>query len=167
MQIIVVRKNLQKSTVNGLSVEKLPPFLRKKVISLLRKLPTDLKRIEIKKKVKDAILEITQGNITPDLIRNKKTKAEFLKKMGLLRWYFSGHWYIHNSRALTPPVRCAHCHIIRQKPNTKYCLNPECPSHQKWKLIIGPSYKKPRMKEYSRAYVSKQMGQQRKAGWRT
>jgi len=143
MQITRVEDNVRKSRVDRVEVNELPKGLRFRMVRLLNRLKR-VKQIKIKGKTQDALFEFLDKNVTLKSF-DKKVKKEFLNTIELLRWYLSGHWY-----TMSPPgaiggeVHCANCNYSTIAGSLElYCPSPSCPSHQKWRMVIGPLYKPP------------------------
>lgn len=144
MQIIRVEDNVRKSKVDRVEVSELPKGLRIRMVRLLNKLK-EVKQINIKGKTQDALFEFMDRNVILKSF-DKKIKKEFLNTIELLRWYLGKHWY-----SMSPPgaiggdVCCADCNYSRIAGSPElYCPSLSCPSHQKWRMVIGPLYKPPK-----------------------
>jgi hypothetical protein len=141
MQIIRVEGDVKKSRVDKNEVSGLPKGLRIKMLGLLNKL-TGVKRINDDEGVRNALFELSDRNVTIDFF-GRDVKKEFLRTADLLRWYLGRHWY-----SMSPPgtiggtIHCADCYYstVAGAAHT-YCPIPSCPSHKKWREVIGPSYK--------------------------
>ncbi len=162
MQIIRVEDNVRESRVDGDKVNDLPKGLRVKTVMLLNRLK-GVKRISIENKIQDALFELHDKNVTLKSF-DSKTRKEFLETIELLIWYLGEHWY-----SMGPPgviggtVHCADCHYSEIAGSPGDCPSPSCPSHKKWRMVIGPSYVPP--KEDPRfTEIKKQMEEIAKSG---
>ena len=153
MQITRVEANVRKSRIAGIDVDGLPKVLRMRMVKLLKKLE-GVKRINVEGKVQDAIFELSDRNVTLNFF-NRKLRREFVKTTDLLRWYQGPHW--HSTRGVIGGrVHCIHCGYSRPPGFFgSYCPNSGCPSYEKWRQIIGPSYKPP--EDPSMANLTRQM----------
>jgi hypothetical protein len=141
MQITRVEANVRKSRIGRVDVDKLPKALRMRTVRLLNKLE-GVKRINIESRAQDAIFELSDRNVTLDFF-DRKLRREFVKTIDLLQWYQGPHWH-STPGVIGGPVRCTHCGYTRLPGFfSSYCPNSGYPSHEKWRQIIGPSYKPP------------------------
>ena len=141
MQITRVEANVRKSRIAGADVDGLPKALRMRTVRLLNKLE-GVKRISIEGEAKDAIFELSDRNVTLNFF-NYKLRREFVKTIDLLQWYQGPHWH-STPGVIGAPVHCTHCGYSRLPGFfSSYCPNSGCPSREKWRQIIGPSYKPP------------------------
>jgi len=142
MEITRLEANIKKSRVAGVDVSGLPKGLRTMMAKLLDKLE-GVKRINIEGKAQDAIFELSEKNVTLSFF-DRKIRKEFLGTIELLQWYQQPHWHSARRGVIGAPVHCAHCsYSTVPGAHGGYCPVPSCPSHEKWRLIIGPSYKPP------------------------
>lgn len=145
MEIIIVSDCIENSTVNGTAIKELPDGLRKQMIGLLKSLvPKKVKKINIPNKVKNAVFELPNRNIS--LISLGKLKKKILATIELLGWYLGEHWRSSSfPGVIGGDIHCAECgYLTIPGAREKYCPQPDCPSHKKWEMVIGPSYKPPR-----------------------
>lgn len=143
MQIIRVGTDVRKSIITGINVDNvngLPKASRERMIKLLNMLK-DVKRINIKDKADDAIFEFSDVNVTLDFF-NQKIRKEFIEIIDLLQWYERPHWSSREG-VYGAPLCCTHCGYAKPSGSPDDCPSPGCPSHEKWRQIIGPSYKIP------------------------
>ena len=144
MEITRVEKLVKKSRIAGTDVDGLPKRLRMRMVRLLNKL-AGVKRINIEGKARDAIFELSDRNVTLTFF-DRKIRKEFLKTIELLQWYRQPHWHSTHRGVIGAPVHCAHCSYSSVPGAVRggYCPVPSCPSHEKWRLIIGSSYEPPK-----------------------
>jgi hypothetical protein len=148
VQIIRVQNDIKKSTVDREKVSDLPEGLRKKMANLLANSEfsgnAKVKTINIGERAEDAILELPETNVTLDFF-NETLRKEFIETVELFWWYRQPHWHSSRSGAIGAPVHCAHCgsSYVCPGPTRGFCTNSGCPSHEKWRQIIGPSYEIP------------------------
>ncbi len=155
MKIIRVNDRISKSTVDGSEIKELPLRLR----VLLRRLLADLKRVKtitIDQEPQKAILEFSSRNATI-LSLSAKTRRQFIATMSLLQWYKRKHWYSHRPAGmLGGTIYCNDCDLGIIAGSAWYCQNSACPSHEKWRQVIGPSYKPPENPMIDFTEISKQ-----------
>lgn len=142
MQIIRVEGNVKESRVDGVKVSNLPKGLQSRMVRLLNKL-RGVKRINVEREVGDALFEISNKNVTSEHF-NQKIRKEFLGTIGLLIWYLGRHWYSTGPEGVIGgPIYCEDCHHSEPSGHHGYCPIASCPSHKKWRMVIGPSYTPP------------------------
>ncbi len=146
MRITRVEGNVRKSRIEGKEVNELPKTLRMRTVKLLNKIE-GVKYINVEGEAQDAIFELSNQNVTLDFFDDQKLRREIVKTIDLLQWYLGPHWHshLHNTPGVIGgPIRCTHCGHTRPPDFfSDYCPNSGCPSHEKWRQIIGPSYKIP------------------------
>ena len=73
-------------------------------------------------------------------------KREFSRTISLLIWYLRPHWHGTMGTDViggeTSCVDCGYTEIVGA--GGEYCPVPSCPSHKKWRMVIGPSYEPPK-----------------------
>lgn len=148
MEIKIVRSDVLRSriiTEKTTDVRELPPGLKSLMKSLLSPLSrAGIKGISIDGSPKKAIFESSKTNATFNCLK-KKAKKTFLDVIGLLIWYLNPHWGGASGDKIGGVVCCVDCHSSRVIGGSLYyCGCPSCPSHEKWRKVIGPSYKKPK-----------------------
>jgi len=149
MEIVRVENNTRESLINNeIKVRDLPKGLRIRVVKLLNKLNGVIFIISFhdKKNRPDAINAILRypdrNSVLNDL--PAKIKKEFEETTGLLEWYFREHWYSLSPRGTVgAPRYCIDCQQMVRSGHSGSCPNNSCPSHLKWRRVIGPSYEMP------------------------
>jgi len=145
MEIVRV-ENARESLINNRTkVKDLPKGLRIRVVKLLNKLNGVIFIISFhdKEKRPDAILRYFDRNFVLDELP-AKIKKEFEETTSLLEWYFREHWYsLSPQGTVGASLYCADCQRMARSGHSGPCLNNGCPSHLKWRKIIGPSYEMP------------------------
>ena len=141
MLITRVETNVRKSRIDEVDVDGLPKGLRRRMVGLLNKLPK-VKRINVEDKIQDAIFELSDRNVTLTFF-DRKIRKEFLKTTELLKWYRGKHWYSTSPQgAIGGTIYCTECRYSNVSGAVReYCPVPGCPSHKKWRMVIGPSYR--------------------------
>jgi len=143
MQIIRVEDDVKKSQIDGIEVARLPKGLRTKMLRLLKKL-TGVKIISLGRITTTTNFEFAERNV-PLAFFDRKIRKEFQETINLLKWWLTPHWLsMSSSDAIGGEVYCMDCnHMMIAGSGGEYCPNPSCPSHKKWRMVIGPSYEPP------------------------
>ncbi len=139
MEILIIAGQPEESLIdNKTRVEDLPTGLKAMILEGLRRMREAKKIIVFFKEGKlseKTIIELPTKNV---LLVNangfqREAKQKFVQVLELLRWHLSPRWrpYLH-SRA----VYCTDCETSATPPATE-CVNPDCPSHEKRRLIMG------------------------------
>lgn len=142
MEIIRVEDDVEKSTIDGCAVADLPDGLKAMMVAVLAKMPR-VKRINVSDNASCALFELADKNVVLGYFHG--IEIEFLKTIELLLWYQGPHWHGSYGGGYGAPVHCAHCGY-QSTPGAVHgdkCPIPSCLSHEKWRQIIGPSYKPP------------------------
>ncbi|MDP3888897.1 MAG: hypothetical protein Q8Q24_02520 [bacterium] len=147
MKIVIsrVETDLGDSTVNDCRVSTLPEGLKSKVMALLGNL-AGVKRITEVEEARPTI-ELADKNVGIGFL-SVETRAQYFEVLSLLRWYLKEHWFSTGRRgAIGGTTHCVDCgtgKIIGS--GSGYCGNPDCPSHEKWKEVLGDLYKGPSLR---------------------
>ncbi len=145
MKIIRIEDEVQKSIIyyaeEKQKVVNLPAPLQKRVTQLLKKLG-GVKRIEVEDNIRESVLEYAEKNVTANSL-GSDLKKEFVAVVGLLRWYVGRHWRSSAPGRIGASLHCTDCEWSRTSGSPDRCENSSCPSHKKWRIVLGPSYKAP------------------------
>lgn len=130
-----------------------PIFLKDLPVGLKRKLAVILKLLQARQ------IEVNSGDVLKSILvptgtgANKilsemenKVKEQARETLELLVWYFKQHFSSYHPQAIGSDVYCSDCKWL-QSSIFEYCENPNCSSHEKWRAIMGPSYKPPKKEE--------------------
>jgi len=161
MQIVIDYQNtrqswiteIKKGTIESSQVEALPWGLRRKMVTLLNALKTrDIKRIFIDTEdIARSLLEIEYKTAIQGFLDQAREK-QLIKTIKLLVWYFNPHWTKLSDLPKSTATFCAGCTTMsRTVGQPGYCWVPGCSSHDKWKIVIGPSYTPPPPVEVKKA----------------
>ena len=120
----------------------LPIELQKSMIELLNQLKQKgIKEIDIKESIPDSLLKVGRYWVAITDFLDQDIKKMFLETIELLVWYMSPHWSRPDDPKTLSSFFCTDClKMSRSIQMTKHCEFPECPSHEKWRTVIGPSY---------------------------
>ncbi|MDP2663998.1 MAG: hypothetical protein Q8P08_00975 [bacterium] len=144
MKIVIsrVETDLGDSTVNDCRVSTLPEGLKSKVMALLGNL-AGVKRITEVEEARPTI-ELADKNVGIGFL-SVETRAQYFEVLSLLRWYLKEHWFGMGRRgAIGGTTYCTNCHTGKiVGSGSMYCENSYCPSHEKWREVIGDSYQLP------------------------
>lgn len=140
MRIIRKESDVKKSIIVGNGfINDLPKRLRFKMIKLLQRL-NKVNTIDLLNNG-DAIFEFSDKSVNLSFFAKRKQK-EFSKTIELLRWYLSRHWHNFSPRGSRfGEIFCAECkYVIKIEDLNNICPSQDCPSHTKWRQVIGLTY---------------------------
>ena len=153
MQIVIDHQIIEESRVGIITgdeiklcaTETLPPELRNKVLNLINQLKQKgIKEIEVQETISDSLLQVGRCWVAIKGFLDQEIKRMFLETIGLLVWYFGPHWTKLSDLPKSTATFCADCTTMsRTVGQPRYCWVPGCSSHDKWKIVIGPSYTPP------------------------
>lgn len=153
---IMITTDVEKSQIIGQEeemkkVSELPEGIRTIIVLLLASL-WEVNQIIIKGEIQDALFALKPDNRYVDLaIFDSKREfeppinPEFRTAMELLKWYLGPHWIgWGGAGVIGGSVHCVDCGYSKPAgASGEYCPDPNCPSHKKWKQVIGLSYQPP------------------------
>lgn len=157
MHIIDVIGPIENCRINQNKISDLPTGLKTLAIKVMKSLRANKIR-EVRydfSKPLDSLCRLPQGFktlATTELSKEAISELEdFLK---LLDWWQKPHWRANNPGALGGGSSCADCNYSEYCCyHSEYCPMPQCPSHEKWARILGPSYKKPELPKLDKELI--------------
>jgi len=152
-QIVEDSQITEKDKIDSGRVEALPTELQKSMIELLNQLKQKgVKEIDIKENIPDSLLKVNRYWVAITGFLDRVIEGMLLKTTGLLVWYLGPHWSRPDDPKTLSSFFCADClKMSRSIQEPDYCEFPECPSHDKWLMVIGTSYTPPPPVEVKKA----------------
>lgn len=138
MEILIIARQPEEGLINGKTkVKDLPAGLKGMIVEGLHHMREAKKIIAFFDEGKlsgKTIVELPTKNVLLAYTNGfeKEAKQKFIQALELLQWHLSPRWrpYLH-SRA----VYCTDCETSATPPATE-CVNSDCPSHEKRRLIM-------------------------------
>lgn len=156
--IIIVSNQIEKSRIYKKPIDELPPglFAQAEALFLHLRLVSVVNAYIDPAEPENSIFNIGNRNINMSLSEEDADKIlleEFLSFIKLYFWYIKDHW---KSTGFLRRYECLECGCCfdedqRRDQSKKYqipdqCTNPDCPSQENYKQVLGSLYQKPQKK---------------------
>ena len=150
MQIIINHQIIEESRVGIITedeiklcaTETLPPELRNKLLNLINQLKQKgVKEINVRENILDSLFKVGRYWVAIKGFLDQGIKRMFLETIELLVWYLGPHWTKLSDLPKSTTTFCVDCGTMsREAKEPERCWVRTCPSHTKWKQVLGNLY---------------------------